>query len=159
MPEQKTPPQGSGAAVQAAPAAQAPEQSQRPARERPDRYEARRADRPATPLERRQLVEPVPEPRGRTAQDEAGAAARLGLATPPEFTAPTVRAPGPPPDPVDAPLRIIAAMVGAALVAVPFATIALRHPKPPAPKPPVATFRVGDHDVRTFWPVPGSAGR
>jgi hypothetical protein len=59
------------------------------------------------------------------------------------------------------PLRIAAAVAGVALAAVPFVVGATRHAPPPPPRhaPRVAVFRVGDHDLGTFWPVPGAAGR
>ncbi len=58
---------------------------------------------------------------------------------------------------VKAPLRIVAAVIGVALLAVPFATIALKQgPKPP-PKRPISTFQVGNHDIHAFWPEPAPA--
>lgn len=155
VPEQNTSPNQQGTAVRAAAAA---------ADAAPPEAVARQLATPARPFGRRRIepavaaqVEPVSVP-----VPEAPSQAAPGLTALPgaaATAAPATPVAVPRPGRINAPLRIIAAVAGAVLMAVPFATAALTHARPPAPKPRVATFRVVNRDVRTFWPVPGAAGR
>ena len=153
-PVEWTPPHEQATAVQAAPTTER-ERSARPVRAG--------TLRPNTPALRTQAMAPL-QTRAipgsmtpATAQLPVTQQARVGLSAPPDVTATASKAPSdPPPDEVAAPLRIIAAVVGVALLAIPLITGALKYTPPPRPSRPVATFHVGDRDVGTYWPAPAS---
>jgi hypothetical protein len=98
-------------------------------------------------------VEPVAETRAQQAVGETGVVAAAAAPALPEPLAneppqePTPLRPGP----VTPPLRIIAAIIGVALGAVPFAMATSKAAPAPAPQPHVAHFQVSDPDVPIFW--------